>query len=75
LADHDALYKMVRHVLLRPLAKSTAVTIKWSRREVTSVVGLYCCYIVYNILETKLVGPINSILELPYKVPLMANFN
>jgi hypothetical protein len=45
LADH-ALCKMVRHVLLRPLrpellaAKSTAVTIKWSRRDVTSVLGL-----------------------------------
>jgi hypothetical protein len=45
LADHS-LCKMVRHVLLRPLrtvllaAKSTAVTIKCSRREVTSVVGL-----------------------------------
>jgi hypothetical protein len=45
LADH-ALCKMVRHVLLRPLrpellaAKSTAVTINCSRREVTSVVEL-----------------------------------
>jgi hypothetical protein len=42
----SANFKMVRYVVLRPLrpellaAKSTAVTIKWSRREVTSVAGL-----------------------------------
>jgi hypothetical protein len=42
----SANFKMVQYVLLLPLrpellaAKSTAVTIKWLRREVTSVVGL-----------------------------------
>jgi hypothetical protein len=58
----SANFKMVRYVLLRPLrpeilaAKTTAVTIICSRREVTSVVGLY--------LREKSIGSAQCNLEL-----------